>query len=312
MGNEFINQPPLGTSTHLPAHHIRLLKMASYGSFGLAICLIALKAWAWVVSDAISMQASLVDSLVDAFSSFINLIAITHAIKPADEEHRFGHGKIEAVAAQGQSLFVGGTAIWIIFEAFHRFLHPQPLENLNLGLIVSVFTIIASLALVLFQNHVIKVTRSPAIRADSLHYKSDLLLNLSVIGGLVGVSYFQIQWMDAACGLLIGFYIAYTSWSMAREAFDILIDREIPDHDREAIVKIIHQHPEVKGFHDLKTRSSGQHHFIQLHLELDGHMTLFEAHRISLQVADEIRQQFPKTEVLIHEDPFDGHDDSHP
>ena len=290
---------------HLPDNHIRLLRLASYGSFSLAIFLIALKFWAWIVSDAVSMQASLVDTLVDAASSFINLIAITHAIKPADAEHRFGHGKIEAVAAQGQSLFVGGTAIWIIFEALHRFVQPQEITQTHIGIWVSVLTIALSLTLVVFQNHVIKVTKSPAIKADSLHYKSDLFLNITVIVSLVVVSYGGFAWVDPLCGLAIGFYIAYTSWTMAREAFDILVDREMPDHDKNIIDKIIRAHPEVKGFHDLKTRSSGQHHFIQLHLELDGHITLFDAHRISLQVADEIRSKFPKTEVLIHEDPFD-------
>jgi ferrous-iron efflux pump FieF len=282
-----------------------LLKTASYSSFALAVTLIVIKFFAWIKTDAVSLQASLVDSLVDAVASFVNLIAIRHAIKPADTEHRFGHGKIEAVAAQGQSIFIGGTALLVLFEAVHRLIHPMPIYDTELGLWVVGFTIVSTTALVLFQVYVVKVTRSTAIKADSLHFKGDLLLNLSVGFALIASGKFGFLYVDSLCGMVIAFYILHTTWKIAKEAFNILVDRELPDMDREKIEKIVLSHNQVKGMHDLKTRSAGPHHFIQLHLELDGNLTLNQAHNISLSVANALKKEFPDTDVLIHEDPFD-------
>jgi ferrous-iron efflux pump FieF len=282
-----------------------LLKTASYSSFALAILLILIKFYAWIKTDAVSLQASLVDSLVDAVASFVNMVAIRHAIKPADTEHRFGHGKIEAIAAQAQSIFIGGTALLVLFDAIHRLIHPMPIKDTILGLWVVGFTIVSTSLLISFQSHVVKVTRSTAIKADSLHYKGDLLLNGAVAVALIASGKFGLYHIDALCGMGIAVYILYTTWQIAKEAFNILVDRELPDIEREKIEKIVLSHDEVRGMHDLKTRSAGPHHFIQLHLELDGNLTLNKAHQISLSVANTLKKEFPDTDVLIHEDPFD-------
>lgn len=289
-------------------HRKFLLKTASYSSFSLALLLIVVKCFAWIKTDAVSLQASFVDSLVDAVASFVNVIAIRHAIKPADTEHRFGHGKIEAVAAQAQSIFIGGTALLVLFDALHRLIHPKPVYDTTLGLWVVGFTIVSTSLLVIFQMHVVKVTRSTAIKADSLHYRGDLFLNASVAVALVASGHFGFLYIDSLCGMGIAIYILYTTWQIAKEAFNILVDRELPDRERERIEKIVLSHPNVKGMHDLKTRSAGPHHFIQLHLELDGHLTLHNAHQISLSVTNALKKEFPGTEVLIHEDPFDDRD----
>jgi ferrous-iron efflux pump FieF len=285
--------------------HATLLRSVSYASFGLSILFIALKTWAWMATESVSLQASLVDSLVDSMASFVNLIAIQHALKPADEEHRFGHGKIEAIAAQGQSIFIGGTAVWVMFEAFHRLFHPQAITETTLGIWVLSVNCVAALALVTFQRYVVRKTHSTAVKADSLHYQTDLYLNLSVIAALFLTQYWNLPMIDAIFGLGIGFYISYTSWKIAKEAFDILVDRELPDDDRLKIEHIIKNHPEVRGFHDLKTRSAGQYQFIQLHLELDPNMSLAAAHQISITLMEEIKKIFPRADIMVHEDPFD-------
>lgn len=283
--------------------HKRLLQIASYGSFGLALILISLKLYAWIATDAMSMQASLLDSLLDALASFVNLLAIRHAMKPADKEHRFGHGKIEAMAAQLQSLFISGTAFWLMLNAFHRLFEPQPIEQIDVGIWVTIFAIFSTLILVTFQHYVVKKTKSTAIRADSLHYKSDLFLNLSVLISLGLVHFYGASKIDTVCGLLIAAYIFYSSWTIAREAFDILMDRELPDADIEKIETLVKDHPNVLGFHDLRTRSSGPQQFIQLHLELDATLSLQQAHQISFDVAEKIKAHFPHAEIIIHEDP---------
>lgn len=284
---------------------VRLMKLSTIVSVCVAAFLLIIKAAAWIATDSVSIQASLVDSIVDTLASLVNFYALRHSLVPADNEHRFGHGKIEAIAAQGQSVFIAGTAMWVMFEAFHRLVQPEPIQQTNFGLVVIVITIVLTIGVVIFQKHVIKRTNSTVIKADHLHYKGDLYLNLSVIVSLVVTTQLGWWFVDALCGLLIGAYIMKTSWNIAQESFHILIDRELPDEDREKISAIIKEHPEIHGFHDLKTRTSGPHRFIQLHLEMDGELTLNQAHDISNEVAKALHIEFPQSEILIHQDPYD-------
>ncbi len=294
--------------TKVDPKSVKLLKAVTCASVSVAFFLLVIKFVAWIATDSVSIQASLVDSLVDTLASLVNFFAIRHAIIPADKEHRFGHGKIEAIAAQGQSVFIAGTALWLGFEAIHRLIQPEQVRETPFGLAVITFTIVLTLGLVAFQKYVIAQTNSTIIKADHLHFKSDLFLNLSVIASLLLSS--QLGWLfvDPLCGFVIGGYIMYTSWSIAKEAFHILIDRELPNEDRQKIKDIVLNHQDVLGFHDLKTRSSGPSRFIQLHLEMDGDIRLIKAHDIAMDVANNLRKAFPQTEVIIHQDPFD---DSH-
>jgi len=287
---------------------VKLLKAVTYASVGVALVLLIIKCIAWIMTDSVSIQASLVDSLVDTLASLVNFFAIRHALVPADKEHRFGHGKIEAIAAQAQSLFIAGTALWLGFEALHRFTHPEAVQETPLGLAVITVTIVITLVLVAFQKYVISQTNSTVIKADHLHFKGDLFLNLSVIVSLLLSSKLGWLFIDPLCGLLIGAYIMFTSWTIAKEAFHILIDRELPDADRRKIRDIVMAHKDVLGFHDLKTRTSGPSRFIQLHLEMEGKMTLLKAHDIAHEVSRSLEEAFPQTEVIIHQDPWD---DSH-
>ena len=289
-------------SSHLQDASL-LARRATYASVSVAGILILAKMFAWMWTDSLSLQATLVDSLLDAAASLLNLVAVRQAYRPPDKEHRFGHGKIEAVAALGQSLFISGSSAWLMLEAFHRFLHPQKVDSTGVGIIVMIFAILLTLLLITYQSYVIRKTRSPAILADSIHYRSDVLINGSVIIALMAGEWLNTTYLDPLFGLGISLYILWTAWNISKDSFHILIDRELPDESREKIFKIALGHPKILGCHDLKTRSSGRHSFIQLHIEMDGDISLREAHIISEQVIEALEKEFPQSEVILHEDP---------
>lgn len=280
----------------------RLMRLATYASTATAVTLIVAKFTAWLISDSVSLLATLIDSCLDALASLVNLLAVRHALQPADKHHRFGHGKAEALAGLGQATFIAGSAMFLIIEAIGRFLRPVPVETVTAGITVMLFSIAATMLLMSFQTHVIRKTGSTAIKADALHYKTDLLVNASVIVALL-LAVYGWPGFDSVFALGIAFYIVYSAWEIVREALDHLMDRELPQEDREHIKEIVYRHPETRGMHDLRTRQSGTTVFIQLHLELDDQLSLMKAHRIADEVEAEIQQAFPDAEVIIHEDP---------
>lgn len=280
------------------------MRLASYASVLTAFVLIAAKLIAWYLSDSISILASLIDSSLDLLASLINLLAIRHALQPADKEHRFGHGKAEPLAALGQSMFIAGSACMLLFQASGRIVNPQPLTSgIELGVAVMLFSMLATMALLLLQRFVIKKTKSSAIRADALHYKSDLLVNFSVIIALL-LTQFGLIWFDPLMAIFIAVYVLFSAWKILRDAVDLLMDHEITDEERQQITQLVLKHPQVKGMHDLRTRRSGTTVFIQLHLELDATYTLQQAHDVSDQVNQEIHTLFDEAEVIIHQDPI--------
>jgi ferrous-iron efflux pump FieF len=278
------------------------MRLATYASISVAMLLIAGKLVAWGLSDSISLLATLIDSVLDALASLINLIAVRHALTPADREHRFGHGKAEALAGLSQSMFIAGSAGFLLLEAGRRIIDPVSVQHAGISIAVMVFSIVATLLLVLFQNYVIRKTQSTAIRADALHYKSDLVINASVILAL-WLSMRGLPQFDAPIGMLIAVYILYSAWEIIRVSYDQLMDRELPDQERENIKQVVLQHPRANGLHDLRTRSSGTVIFIQLHLELDDNLSLLEAHNISDEVEEALLTEYPGSEVIIHIDP---------
>ncbi len=295
----------------MPQRDLKCVKYASYASVAVACILILVKFLAWQMTGALSLQASLIDSLLDGLASLLNMVAIRQAQRPPDAEHRFGHGKIEAIGALAQSIFIFGSASWLLYEAGNRFFHPEAIERVDIGLWVMGFSIVLTLGLVLYQRHVFKRTNSIAIHADSVHYQSDLFINISVIIALFGSTFHGMTLLDPLIGAGISVYILYTAWKVAAQSFDILIDREFSQEDRQKIIQIVLSHPQVLGYHDLRTRSSGIQKFIQVHLEMDGNLTLKAVHNISSEVILKVRQAFPHTEVLIHEDPSGEVDDHH-
>jgi len=282
--------------------HGQLMRNATYASATVAVVLIICKAAAWVYTDSVSLMATLMDSCLDVLASLLNLLAVRHALSPADREHRFGHGKAEALSGLGQSMFIAGSALFLVLESLRRLWSPQPIEMAMVGVVVMGISIVLTLVLVSYQNMVIKQTGSTAIRADSLHYRTDLLINFGV---LIALLFSQYLWVgvDALVALGIVGFLLHSVWEIIHHALDDLMDHELSEDARSSIKKVVCDHPQVQGMHDLRTRRSGLTTFVQLHLELEDHLTLFEAHAISDEVEASLRQLFPQAEILIHEDP---------
>ncbi len=285
-----------------PQEAARLLKLATYASITVATSLIVAKLLAWGLSGSVSLLATLIDSTLDALASLINLLAVRHALSPADREHRFGHGKAEALAGLAQAAFIAGSAGFLLLESGRRILSPEPPQHFSIGIGVMVFSIILTLVLLSYQKHVIAQTDSTAIKADALHYRTDVLVNASVIIAL----WLSVQgWagFDALFAIGIAFFILWSAWEIVRQAFDHLMDRELPDTDRQTIIEIATAHTDVRGLHDLRSRRSGTDTFIQLHLELDDDLHLIEAHQISDDIEFAIQERYPGAEIIIHIDP---------
>jgi ferrous-iron efflux pump FieF len=281
----------------------RLKRLAAIASVTVATLLIVAKAAAWLTTGSISLLSTLIDSALDLAASLVNLIAIRQAIQPPDKEHRFGHGKAEPLAGLAQAGFVCGSAGFLLVHAGERLIRPAPINNTEVGYAVMALSIALTIGLVLYQRFVVRRTGSLAIGADSLHYSADLLTNISVIVALVLSTQFGWMWADPLTAIAISVFILCSAWKILKQSLNLLMDRELPDEDRERIRRIARSHPEVIDIHDLRTRSSGTHLFIQFHLELDGNMTLLDAHTIADQVMSQLERAFPDAEVLIHEDP---------
>ena len=282
--------------------HARLLRLATRASVAVACTLIIAKAIAWWLSGSVSMLAGLTDSALDGVTSLLNLLAVHYALRPADDDHRYGHGKAESLAGMAQALFIGGSAVLIAFQAYERIQQPEPLGAPWLSIGVIVFSLLLTAALLTLQHRVVKQTGSNAVRADSLHYRSDMLLNGSILIALIlaGMGFHQL---DAWFGLGIAGYILWSAIQIARESFSVLMDEELPADVSQHMLELACGVPGVLGAHDLRTRISGNHWFVQLHLELPGELTLSVAHGISDQAADAIHAAYPRAEVLVHADP---------
>lgn len=279
------------------------MRLAAMAAVTVAISLIVLKGVGWLASGSVALLSSLGDSVVDAMASLVNLMAVRHALKPADEEHRFGHGKVEALAALFQAGAVIGTGAIVIMEAIRSLVEPRPVAAAPIAIVAILVTLIASVGLVWLQRWVIRRTGSTITRADSLHYQSDVLLNLTVLAALLLTSELGWYLADPLLGLAIAGYILYGAWAIGRLALDMLMDRELPARDRARIEALALAHGEVRSLHRLRTRQAGPDRFVELHLRLDGHLPLTVAHRISHEVKDEILAIYPDAQVLIHEEP---------
>ncbi|MBT05384.1 MAG: divalent metal cation transporter FieF [Rhodospirillaceae bacterium] len=279
------------------------MRISTYASVVVASSLVVLKLLAWLLSDSVAILSSLIDSGLDTLASVVTLVAVSHALVPADREHRFGHGKAEAIAALGQAAFIAGSALFLIFESGNRLMRPQLIEYGQLAISVMGVSILLTLGLVFFQNYVVARTQSMAIGADSAHYKADLFVNCGIITSLILTTQLNVPIADPLIALAVALYILYTARKIGITALDALMDHELSEDDRERIAKIVRTHAEVRGLHDLRTRMAGTQPFIQLHLELPGDITLDDAHIISDQVEEQLLQEFPDAEVIIHQDP---------
>lgn len=283
----------------------KLMRAATYASVTVAVILIAVKFFAYMSTDSVSLLSTLVDSILDAGASIVNLFAVHYALQPADEEHRFGHGKAEPLAGLGQSGFIFASALFLIFETGKRFVEPRSIDNSDMGVIVMVISIVLTVGLVIFQKYVVRKTQSVAVSADSLHYTTDILINAGVIVALVVSVQTDWYWFDPLVAGAISIFILWSVREIVSDALDLLMDHEFPEEERQKILDVVMKHPKTMGMHDLRTRSSGMQKFIQLHLVLNADMKLRDAHDIADDVEEALGKVFPDAEILIHQDPHD-------
>lgn len=286
----------------IAAGNASLIRLASVVSVLVALLLIGVKSWVWTITGSLSVLASMVDSLLDGAASLINMLAIRYSQKSADREHPFGHGKAEYLAGLGQALFIAGSALFIIVQALKRFIEPQSLEATGFSIGVMVFAVFATGGLVIFQRKVVARTGSMAIKADSLHYASDLFTNLGTVLAL-GLAWMGWSGLDPFVAILIALVVLFNAWQIGYDSVQFLLDCHLSPEVVEQISRLALAHHGVEGVHDIRTRRSGQTQIIQLHLEMQGSMLLAEAHRVAKEVENDIHNSIPTADIIIHQDP---------
>lgn len=287
------------------ANH-RLMRQAAWASVSVATILIGIKFVAWNLTGSASLLASLVDSMMDLAASAINFMAIRYSLKRADYDHRFGHGKAESLAGLVQASFIAGSAVFLLVYTGNRLLNPQPLANIDTGLAVMLSSLLLTVILVGFQRHVVRRTGSLAIKADSLHYLTDILTILVTIAALF-LSRMGLLWADPLLALGIALYVLYSAGRIVREAVRHLMDHELASEIKGEIREVALRDPRVLGIHDLRTRQSGQTKIIQFHLDLTAELPLHQAHSIGKEIEKNLENCFPGADITIHHDPTAPH-----
>ncbi len=273
----------------------------------MAIGLLGLKMWAAVATGSVAMLGSLADTGLDIVASLVTLYSVRLAAQPADHDHRFGHGKAEALAALFQTGIIVASALAIGWRGISLIGHDAKPSHPELGIGVSLIAIIATLVLITYQRYVVKQTGSVAIHADHVHYSSDVALNASVIAALVLDAILGVRGADPMFGVAIAAWLLWHAREVASTAIDQLMDKEWPPEKRARFLAVAQSHPELRGIHDMRTRTSGAHDFVQFHVWVDPAMTVLDAHRVMDEVEAKLMAEFPGTEVLIHPDP-EGHE----
>ncbi len=286
-----------------------LKKSAAIAGVSLAIILIALKFFAFLKTDSLAIFSSLADSVTDLFASMVSFVAVYFSTKPASKNHRYGYGKTEALSAFLQAIFVGASGLFVIIDGVKRLIYPVSIEKTDVGIFIMLFSIFATFILVLFQTYVANKTNSLAIKADRAHYTVDFLTNSTVVVSLILVHFFGFAYFDVIAALFISLYLLYNAYDLAREAIEQITDKELDTEIRQKIQNIVEHSQGIHGMHDLRTRSLGDIYFFELHLEIDGKLSLFEAHEFADAVERKIIETFPGSQVIIHQDPFGIHED---
>lgn len=281
----------------------QLKRLATIAGVSLAVGLMLIKLFASLYTGSLAILSSLVDSISDIFASVIAFVAVRFSSLPASYQHRYGFGKAEALSALVQSAFIAGSGLFVVYEGVNRFLNPASLVDMNLGIGVMIFSLILTIIVVAFQQYVAKKTKSLAVDADSVHYAVDIVTNISIILSLFVVKFWGLEWFDPLAAVFVSAYLLYNAFKIAKEAVALLMDRELPDEVRNKIVEIVEKHDFCRGLHDLRTRNLGGIYLFELHLELDGDLSLFEAHRLTEIIEDEIKEVYPKSQVIVHQDP---------
>ena len=282
--------------------YIKLVKRAANLAIVIACLLIVIKMFAWWKTGSISILAAVTDSVVDLLASITNILVLRFALLPADENHTFGHGKAESLAAIAQSAFIGGSAVFLVLQGIHKLTYPHFIEGSEIGIIVSLISRVFTAGLVWYQKRVVALTKSPAIAADSLHYQTDLLMNAAILVAML-LNLYGFVYADAIFAIGIALYIGLNALKMFWEAVQVLLDKALPQEEIDQIIELAAKHECIIGIHDLLTRQVGAVRFIQLHLELADNLTLLEAHDITDSLEQKILAIFPRSEIIIHQEP---------
>ncbi|MBO7244211.1 MAG: cation diffusion facilitator family transporter [Alphaproteobacteria bacterium] len=280
-----------------------LLKAASIASISTAILLIGVKVLAYLVTGSVSILSSLFDSVQDFMTSAVNYAAVRHSTQPADNEHRFGHGKAEAIGSLVQGIIILAAAFFLLKESLHRFFETEPIKDISLGVWITIFAIIVTIILVRFQSYVIKKTNSLSIKADQAHYTGDILMNVGVIVSMLAAHYFEFYVIDALFGIGVASYLFYVVFGVAKEAIAMLMDTELDESIRKSIEKEALSFKEVKAVIDLKTRKSGDIMFIQFCAQMNSDLTLKKAHDIADLIEEGIQKKYAEAQIIIHLEP---------
>ena len=288
---------------------VPLATRAALASVAMACFLLALKSFAAWHTGSVAMLGSLADTALDLLASLVTLYGVRLAATPADSDHRFGHGKAEALAALFQVMLITASALGIAWRAVMAFGDHAPTQDADFGIGVSLIAIVATVILLAYQRRIIDQTGSVAIRADNVHYQSDVLLNGSVIVALIVDQYLGFSKADPLFGIAIALWLAWGAFQASSQAIDMLMDKEWPEEERQRFLEVAAHHPELRGIHDFRTRRSGSHDFAQFHMYVAADMTVYDAHNVMDEVEAKIRVEFPKAEILIHLDP-EGHVDT--
>lgn len=282
----------------------RLMRAASVASIVTATTLIALKLVTFLLTGSMAILSSLFDSIQDSMTSIINFFAVKHASEPADKEHRFGHGKAQALGAMTQGFIIAAASIFLLKESISRLMEPQEIAKIGLGLSITIFALIATFALITFQKFVIKKTNSLSIRADMAHYTGDIMMNVGVIISMVLAYYLKWTFVDSLFGIIVSLYLFTIVYQILRESITILMDTEMPNSFRNKIKKMTLAFPEVKEIYQLKTRQSGSNVFVQFCVALDKDLTLEQAHDIIDKIEEALTHKEPDIQVIIHPEPY--------
>lgn len=286
----------------------QLKSLAATASISVSVTLCLIKAVAAVTTGSLSILSSMIDSLTDILSSSISFIAVKFSNKPLTENHRYGYGKAESVSALMQAAFIAGSGGFILYDGIGRFIKPMPITQTAIGLWVMGISTLLTLFLITFQAWVVKKTKSTAIQADSAHYTVDLLTNGAIVLSLIIVHYLDWQWFDSFTAIVISLYLLWNAAHIALSALEEITDHEVDNDIKKTIIQIVQEEKDVKGYHDFRTRVSGLIMFIEIHLEMDGNLSLAQAHDISDNVEAKIIKVFPLAQIIIHQDPYGLHE----
>lgn len=281
-----------------------LKKSAAIASIATAVLLMAFKLVAFLKTDSLAVFSSFIDSATDLFASAISFIAVYFSTKSASAEHRYGYGKSEALSALLQALFVGGSGVFVIIDGLKRLIHPISVLQPSTGIVIMLLSILSTLFLVLFQTYVANKTGSLAIKADRAHYTVDFLTNSAVVISLLLVHFTGFMYFDVIAALFISVYLLYNAFCLAKEAVEQITDKELSPEIRTNIENIVRSSKGIHGMHDFRTRNLGDAYYFELHLEIDGSISLFKAHELTDAVEQKILALYPESQILIHQDPY--------